>query len=177
MHRSHTCGELTAKNIGETVTLSAWVANRRDHGGVIFIDMRDRYGITQTVYDPTDGALPEAIALAEVYRSEYVVKITGLVRARPDGQSNEKLITGDIEVVVHKAEIISESKLPPFEIDEHSLANEEIRLKHRYLDLRRKPVLDTIVFRAQMNRFTRDWFSDRGFLEVQTPIFTASSPE
>ncbi len=177
MHRSHTCGELTAKNIGQTVTLSAWVANRRDHGGVIFIDMRDRYGITQTVYDPADGATPDAIKLAEIYRSEYVVKVTGLVRARPEGQSNEKLVTGDIEVVVQQAEILSESKLPPFEIDDFSQANEEIRLKHRYLDLRRKPVLETIEFRARMNRFTRDWFSDRGFLEVQTPIFTASSPE
>lgn len=177
MHRSHTCGELTTAHIGQTVTLSGWVTNRRDHGGVVFIDMRDRYGITQTVYDPADGAASGTMELAQSYRAEYVVKITGLVRARPAGQENDKLVTGGIEIAVMQAEILSESKLPPFEIDAHSQANEEVRLKHRYLDLRRKPVLETIEFRARMNRFTRDWFSDRGFLEVQTPIFTASSPE
>ncbi len=177
MHRSHTCGELSAAHIGKTVTLSGWVANRRDHGGVIFIDMRDRYGITQTVYDPVDGAAQDLMALADGYRSEYVVKITGLVRLRPEGQNNDKLSTGQIEVVVGSAEILSESKLPPFEIVDHSEANEEIRLKHRYLDIRRKPVLDIIEFRARMNQYTRGWFSERGFLEIQTPIFTASSPE
>lgn len=139
--------------------------------------MRDRYGITQTVYDPADGAGDSLMELADSYRSEFVVKVQGLVRLRPEGQGNEKLVTGEIEVVVQKAEILAESKLPPFEIDEHSQANEEIRLKHRYLDLRRRPVLETVEFRAKMNHFTRNWFTNRGFLEVQTPIFTASSPE
>ncbi len=139
--------------------------------------MRDRYGITQTVYDPADGASDALMQMADGYRSEYVVKIQGLVRLRPEGQGNDKLLTGQIEVVVQSAEILSESKLPPFEITDHSEANEEIRLKHRYLDLRRKPVLETIQFRAKMNKFTRDWFTEQGFLEVQTPIFTASSPE
>ncbi len=175
MHRTHTAGELTAKNIGETVTLAGWVANRRDHGGLIFIDLRDRYGITQTVYDPTENA--DAHAIADTFRSEYVVKLTGLVRARPEGQTNSKISTGEIEVIITSAEVLSKSEVPPFEINEHTGASEEIRLKYRYLDIRRKSIFDKIAFRALMNQFTRNWFTDNGFLEVQTPIFTASSPE
>jgi len=175
MHRTHTAGELTAKNIGETVILAGWVANRRDHGGLIFIDLRDRYGITQTVYDPQENA--EAHSVADTFRSEYVVKLTGIVRARPEGQTNERLSTGEIEVIITHAEVISKSDVPPFEITEYTGAAEEIRLKYRYLDLRRKSVFDKIAFRAQMNKFTRDWFTENGFLEVQTPIFTVSSPE
>lgn len=175
MHRSHTCGELTAAHIGQTVTLSGWVANRRDHGGLIFIDLRDRYGITQTVYDPQDSEA--AWKVADTFRSEYVVKLTGTVRQRPEGQANDKLVTGEIEVIISHAEILSKSEVPPFEISEHTGANEDIRLKYRYLDLRRKSVFDKIAFRAAMNKFTRDWFTDNGFLEVQTPIFTVSSPE
>ncbi|MDD2487753.1 MAG: aspartate--tRNA ligase [Candidatus Gracilibacteria bacterium] len=175
MHRSHTCGELNKSHIGQEVTLSGWVANSRDHGGVIFIDLRDRYGITQTVFDPIDNK--DAWELANKFRSEYVVKLTGKVKARMEGQANPNLSTGEIEVIIVKAELLMESKTPPFEISDHVEANEEIRLKHRYLDLRRKSVLENIVFRANMNRFTRNWFSDKGFLEVQTPIFTVSSPE
>ncbi len=175
MHRTHTAGELTAKNIGETVTLAGWVANRRDHGGLIFIDLRDRYGITQTVYDPTENA--EAHKIADTFRSEYVVKLVGKVRRRPEGQENERLSTGEIEVIISHAEVISKSEVPPFEINEHTWASEDIRLKYRYLDLRRKSIFDKIAFRAEMNKFTRDWFTEHGFLEVQTPIFTVSSPE
>ncbi len=175
MHRTHTAGELNAKHIGETVTLSGWVANRRDHGGLIFIDLRDRYGITQTVYDPQENA--DAHAVADTFRSEYVVKLTGKVRARPEGQENDKLSTGEIEVIISHAEVLSKSEVPPFEITEYTGAAEEIRLKYRYLDLRRKSVFEKIEFRARMNKFTRDWFTEHGFLEVQTPIFTVSSPE
>ncbi len=175
MHRTHTAGELTAKNIDETVTLAGWVANRRDHGGLIFIDLRDRYGITQTVYDPTENA--EAHKIADIFRSEYVVKLVGKVRRRPEGQENERLSTGEIEVIISHAEVISKSEVPPFEINEHTGASEDIRLRYRYLDLRRKSIFDKIAFRAEMNQFTRDWFTDHGFLEVQTPIFTVSSPE
>ena len=139
--------------------------------------MRDRYGITQTVYDTAEGTSSAAATLAEGYRSEFVIKITGVVRARPAGQLNDKITTGGIEVLVTDAAILSASKLPPFEISDTSAANEEIRLKHRYLDLRRRPVLEAIEFRARMNQYTRDWFSSRSFLEIQTPIFTASSPE
>lgn len=175
MHRTHTAGELNATHIGETVTLSGWVANRRDHGGLIFIDLRDRYGITQTVYDPQENQ--DAWKVADTFRSEYVVKLTGKVRRRPEGQENEKLSTGEIEVIISHAEILSKSEVPPFEITEYTGAAEEIRLKYRYLDLRRKSVFDKIAFRARMNKFTRDWFTEHGFLEVQTPIFTVSSPE
>lgn len=175
MHRTHTAWELNASHIWQTVTLSGWVANRRDHGGLIFIDIRDRYGITQTVYDPTENK--DAHTIADTFRSEYVVKLTGVVRSRPEWQTNPKISTGEIEVIIEKAEILSKSDVPPFEISEHTWANEDIRLKYRYLDLRRKSVFDKIVFRAEMNKFTRDWFTEHWFLEVQTPIFTVSSPE
>lgn len=175
MHRTHTAGELNASHIGQTVTLSGWVANRRDHGGLIFIDLRDRYGITQTVYDPAEDE--SAWKIADTFRNEYVVKLTGAVRRRPDGQENPKLSTGEIEVIISHAEVLSRSEVPPFEISEHTEAGEDIRLKYRYLDLRRKSVFDKIAFRAEMNKFTRDWFTGQGFLEVQTPIFTVSSPE
>ncbi len=175
MHRTHTAGEIDATHIGQTVTLAGWVANRRDHGGLIFIDLRDRYGITQTVYDPTENQ--EAWKIADTFRSEYVVKLIGKVRKRPEGQENERLSTGEIEVIISYAETISKSEVPPFEINEHTGASEDIRLKYRYLDLRRKSIFDKIAFRATMNKFTRDWFTEHGFLEVQTPIFTVSSPE
>jgi len=175
MHRTHTAGELNASHIGQTVTLSGWVANRRDHGGLIFIDLRDRYGITQTVYDPTENE--SAWKVADTFRSEYVVKLTGLVRSRPEGQTNDKLSTGEIEVIITTAEVLSKSEVPPFEINEHTGASEEIRLKYRYLDMRRKSIFDKIAFRAEMNKFSRDWFTENGFIEVQTPIFTVSSPE
>ena len=175
MHRTHTCGELTAAHIGQEVTLSGWVANRRDHGGIIFIDLRDRYGITQMVFDPQDNE--SAWKVADTFRSEYVVKLTGKVRHRPDGQTNPALVTGEIEIITLSAEILAESKTPPFEISDHTTANEEIRFKHRYLDIRRTKVLENIKFRAIMNHFTRNWFTTQGFTEVQTPIFTVSSPE
>ena len=175
MHRTHTAGELNATHIGQTVTLSGWVANRRDHGGLIFIDLRDRYGITQTVYDPQENAAAHAVA--DTFRSEYVVKLTGTVRARPEGQTNTKISTGEIEVIITTAEVLSKSEVPPFEINEHTGASEEIRLKYRYLDMRRKSIFDKIAFRAEMNQFTRNWFTASGFMEVQTPIFTVSSPE
>ena len=175
MHRTHTAGELNASNIGQNVTLSGWVANRRDHGGLIFIDLRDRYGITQTVFDPSHNQ--DAWQIADTFRSEYVVKLTGVVRARPEGQENKNISTGDIEVIIHEAKILSKSDVPPFEVSEHTGASEDIRLKYRYLDLRRKSVFDKIAYRAMMNKYTRDWFTEKGFIEVQTPLFTASSPE
>ena len=175
MHRTHTCGELSPAHIDTTVTLCGWVANRRDHGGVVFIDVRDRYGITQMVFDPIVSA--DMLAFADGLRSEYVVKLSGIVRARPEGQSNAALATGDIEVLVSHAEVLAESRTPPFEISDHTEANEEIRLKYRYLDLRRRRVTETILRRADANLFVRNWFTREGFTEVQTPLFTTSSPE
>lgn len=175
MHRSHTCGELTASHIDETITLSGWVRNRRDHGGIIFIDLADRYGRTQVVFDPEyDKAAWE---IADTCRSEYVIKVTWMVRSRPEGQANPDLITGEIEVIINEIDILSQSKTPPFEISDHTDAGEEVRYKHRYLDLRREVQREKIEFRAKVNAFTREWFASESFLEVQTPIFTVSSPE
>lgn len=176
MHRTHHCNALTAKNIGETVTLSGWVSNRRDHGGIIFIDLRDRYGLTQVVFDPEDDKA--AWELADTFRSEYVIKATGTVRSRPEGQNNPNMYTGEIEVIITKVELISKAKTPPFELDGHGdQANEEIRLKYRYLDIRTQRIQDFIKFRSQMTTYTRNWFTQRDFLDVQTPILANSSPE
>ncbi len=177
MLRTHKCDELRSKNIWEEVTLSAWVSNRRDHWGIIFIDLRDRYGLTQVVFDPKDNV--EAHKIADSFRSEYVIKVTWTVRARPEWQENPNMNTWEIEIIIDKlVEILSKSKTPPFELDGHcELANEEIRYKHRYIDLRRAKALENIKFRSNFVNFTKNWFIEKDFLDVQTPIFTASSPE
>ncbi len=176
MHRSHNCNQLTAKNIWEQVMLAWWVSNRRDHGGIIFIDLRDRYGLTQVVFDPEDDTA--SWELADSLRSEYVIKIQGTVRSRPDGQNNPNMFTGEIEVIVSQIELLSKSKTPPFELDEHATeAKEDLRLKYRYLDMRRKKIHDFIAFRSEMTHYTRNWFIQRGFYDVQTPILANSSPE
>ncbi|MDP2091256.1 MAG: aspartate--tRNA ligase [Candidatus Gracilibacteria bacterium] len=176
MLRTHTCNELNNENVGEKVKLSGWVSNRRDHGGIIFIDLRDRYGITQVVFDPEDDKT--SWETANIFRSEYVITVEGIVRNRPEGQSNKNLQTGEIEIIVKNVILLSKSKTPPFELDEHAeLSNEEIRYKHRYIDLRRRKALENVKFRSRFLNFTRNWFTDNDFLDVQTPIFTVSSPE
>lgn len=176
MLRTHTCNDLTQANIGETVKLSGWVSNRRDHGGIIFIDLRDRYGLTQVVFDPADNK--EAWEIADSFRSEYVIQVEGTVRSRPEGQANPNMQTGEIEVITLKVELLSKSKTPPFELDDHGeLANEEIRYKHRYIDLRRKKALENVQFRSKFLNHTRNWFTAKDFLDVQTPLFSVSSPE
>lgn len=176
MLRTHTCNQLKAENIWEKVTLSGWVSNRRDHWWIIFIDMRDRYGLTQVVFDPEDNK--DSWELANSFRSEYVIKIEWAVRSRPEWQANPNMKTGEIEIIVDNVELLSKSKTPPFEIDDHGeLANEEIRYKHRYIDLRRKKALENIKFRSNFVNYTKNWFIERDFLDIQTPIFTASSPE
>jgi len=176
MHRTHTCSELTAENIWEEVTLSGWVSNRRDHGGIIFIDLRDRYGLTQVVFDPEDDKA--SWETADSFRSEYVIKATGKVRSRPEWQANPNMATGEIEVIISKVELLSKAKTPPFELDGHGdNANEEIRLKYRYLDIRTQRIQDFIKFRSAMTTYTRNWFTGRDFLDVQTPILANSSPE
>lgn len=176
MLRTITCNELTKKNVWEKVTLCGWVSNRRDHGWIIFIDLRDRYGVTQIVFDPEDDK--QSWLEANDFRSEYVVQVTWKVRNRPEGQDNKNLKTWEIEVIIKNTRLLSKSKTPPFELDDFwELANEEIRYKHRYIDLRRKKVLDNIKFRSKFLNFTRNWFVENDFLEVQTPIFTVSSPE
>jgi len=177
MLRTHNNWELTSKNIWEKVTLTGWVSNRRDHGWIIFIDLRDRYWLTQIVFDPADNK--EAHKIADKFRSEYVIKASWTVRPRPEGQANPRMKTGEIEVIIDdKVELLSKSKTPPFEIDEFAHdVNEEIRLKYRYLDLRRPKFLKYMKFRADMTNFTRNWFSSRDFLDIQTPILANSSPE
>ncbi|MDD3301919.1 MAG: aspartate--tRNA ligase [Candidatus Gracilibacteria bacterium] len=176
MLRTITCNELTKENVGQEVTLCGWVSNRRDHGGIIFIDLRDRYGITQVVFDPEDDK--QSWLEANDFRSEFVVQVTGKVRNRPDGQSNPNLKTGDIEVIIKNTRLLSKSKTPPFELDDFGdLAGEDIRYKYRYIDLRRRKALENVTFRSNFLNFTRNWFASNEFLEVQTPIFTVSSPE
>jgi len=176
MFRTHTCNDLTLKNVGQEVTLSGWVSNRRDHGWIIFIDLRDRYGLTQVVFDPENDAT--AHATANDFRSEYVIQVTGIVRSRPDWQANVNLHTWDIEIIVNQTQILSKSKTPPFEIDEFGFqSNEEIRYKYRFIDLRRRKVLNNVLFRSKLLNFTRNWFYGNDFIEVQTPLFTVSSPE
>ena len=176
MLRTITCNELTLENKWQEVTLCGWVSNRRDHGGIIFIDLRDRYGLTQIVFDPEDDK--QAWLEANDFRSEFVIQVTWKVRPRPDWQSNKNLKTWEVEVIIYKTRLLSKSKTPPFELDDFSdTANEEIRYKHRYIDLRRKKVLDNVKFRSKFLNFTRNWFVERDFLDVQTPIFTVSSPE
>ena len=175
MYRTNTCGELTAKDEGKTVTLSGWVHRRRDHGGVIFIDLRDRYGLTQVVFDPEFHK--ESHAAAEDVRPEFVLKVSGEVRKRIEGQANQNMKTGEIEVYINEVEILNESKTPPFEIDQEKDVNEELRLKYRYLDLRHDRIKDNMILRHKMIKEIRDFMDKKGFLEVETPILIKGTPE
>ena len=179
MLRTHTCGELTQKNSGANVTLSGWVQSRRDHGGLIFIDLRDRYGITQVVFHPEEH--PQEFALADTVRSEYVIQVQGVVLERPAEMKNSDLFTGEIEVNCHTIAILNPAKTPPFEIEspaekEHEV-NEERRLTFRYLDLRRPRMKRNILVRHEAIRFIRNFLSDQKFVEVETPFLTKSTPE
>ena len=176
MLRTHHCGQLTKENVWEKVTLTGWTRHRRDHGWVIFIDLADRYWITQVVFDPEHNK--NAWEIADKVRNEYVLQVNGTVRPRPAWQENPKLVTWDIEVIIDDIKVLSESKTLPFEIYEyHTNVGEETRYKYRYLDIRRKPVLNNILFRNKMLNFTRNWFYNKDFIEVQTPILSNSSPE
>jgi len=177
MFRTHTCGELTKKNVGETVELTGWVHSRRDHGGLIFIDLRDRYGLTQLTFDPkiSETALTEADKL----RHEWVIKITGKVAPRPDNMINKKLSTGEIEIECNLIEILSKSKTPPFELNEEKAdeSNEALRLKYRFVDLRRPKLQTMLKIKNEFFQYIRNYFCARDFIEVQTPILANSSPE
>lgn len=172
--RSHYCGHLNESHIDQTVTLCGWVHRRRDHGGVIFLDLRDREGIAQVVIDPDTA---EAFALAEKVRSEFVLKVTGRVRARPAGTQNTDMPTGMIEVLGKQLEILNTSETPPFQLDEHSYVGEEIRLKYRYLDLRRPEMLERLQFRSRVTTAIRNYLDQQGFRDVETPILTRATPE
>jgi aspartyl-tRNA synthetase len=170
-----TCGSLRADNAGEEVVLRGWVNRRRDLGGLIFIDLRDRYGLTQIVFNPE--ITPEAHAVASDVRNEYVLQASGIVRERPDGTKNPRLETGDIEVEVRDLKVLNPSLNPPFYINEESDVDESLRLKYRYLDLRRERMQRNVILRHQIVKYMRDYLDDRGFVEVETPLLIRSTPE
>jgi len=172
--RSHYCGELNATNVSQEVTLCGWVHRRRDHGGVIFLDVRDREGITQVVFDP-DRA--ESFALADSVRNEYVVKLTGKVRARPEGTVNPNMSTGEIEILGLELDVLNASVTPPFQLDEHQSVGEDVRLKNRFIDLRRPEVQQKLRFRSKVTSVLRRYLDDNGFLDIETPILTRATPE
>ena len=173
--RSHMCGSLTAADIGIEVRLAGWVAKRRDHGGLIFIDVRDRTGIVQCTFDPdTSGA---AFVTAEQVRPEWVVMLTGSVRSRPVGTVNPNMSTGEVEVIINSAEVLNRSDTPPFEIESGIDCDELTRLKWRYLDIRRPEMLSALVLRDRVTQRFRKSLEHRGFIEVETPILTKSTPE
>ncbi len=175
MLKSHSCGELNKKHIGAKVTLAGWVDRRRDHGGLIFIDLRDREGIVQVVFNPETSK--QCHQIASEMRSEYVIKVGGEVASRPQGTENPKLATGEIEIIAQDVEILNPSKTPPFYINEDTEVEESLRLRYRYLDLRRARMRENLILRHKVVKFIRDSLDTKGFMEVETPILIKSTPE
>ena len=173
--RTHTCGELRAEQVGDEVALCGWVWRQRDHGGVTFVDLRDREGLVQLVFHPEQAA--EAHAAAQAFKAESVVRVTGQIRSRPEGTMNPEVPTGEVEVAVATVEMLSEADTPPFVIEDRIEVSEDLRLRYRYLDLRRPEMTKILVLRAKINRIIREEMEARGFLEVETPILTRSTPE
>ena len=175
MH-THTCGELRREHIGQEVTLTGWVWRRRDHGGLIFVDLRDREGVTQISFDPEHSG-GEAFHAAEGIRSEWPIKVTGTVRKRPEGMENAKLVTGDVEVLVSAITVLNRSKTPPFQIEDHIEAGEDVRLRYRYLDIRRPHMMANLKMRSDFTFAIREALHKRAFMEVETPSLFKSTPE
>ncbi|MCC7184919.1 MAG: hypothetical protein IT185_01675, partial [Acidobacteria bacterium] len=171
-YRTHTCGALRRTHVGQTVLLQGWVHRVRDLGGVTFFDLRDRHGLTQVV--AREGS---ALAQAGKLRTEFVVAVTGTVEARDAGVVNTRIATGEIEVVATGIELLNEAKTPPFPINEDTVVSEETRLKYRYLDLRRPALQGNLILRHQVSIAARKYFDQEGFLEIETPILTRSTPE
>lgn len=174
MMRSHYCGQLNESLDGQEITLCGWVHRRRDHGGVIFLDIRDREGLAQVVFDP-DRA--ETFAKADRVRSEYVVKVTGKVRLRPEGARNANMASGAIEVLGYELEVLNQAETPPFPLDEYSDVGEETRLRYRFIDLRRPEMAEKLKLRSRITSSIRRYLDDNGFLDVETPILTRATPE
>ncbi|MBQ0815083.1 MAG: aspartate--tRNA ligase, partial [Marinobacter sp.] len=172
--RSHYCGGINESHIDQEVTLCGWVHRRRDHGGVIFLDLRDRDGIAQVVVDPDTQ---ESFALAEKVRSEFVVKITGLVRRRPAGTENSNMSTGQVELLGKEVTILNAAATPPFPLDEHVDVGEDVRLRYRFVDLRRPEMLNRLRFRSRVTSYIRNYLDSNGFMDVETPILTRATPE
>ncbi len=175
MLRTKDCGDLREDSIGSHPTLAGWVSRRRDHGGVIFVDLRDRSGIVQVVFNPETS--PQAYEIADQLRSEWVVQIKGTVRVRPPGSENPAMATGMVEVAADEATILNPSLTPPFYISDDVEVDESLRLRYRYLDLRRPEMLRNLTLRHRVVKYIRDFLSDRGFLEIETPILIKSTPE
>lgn len=171
--RSHYCGDLNAALVDETVELCGWVNRRRDHGGVIFIDLRDRSGLVQVVYDPD---VEDVFAIAEQVRNEFVLRIKGRVRRRPEGTENLELGSGEIEILGKELEILNRAETPPFQLDDEDIS-EELRLRYRYIDLRRPVMQQRMMLRAQVTRNLRRYLDDNGFLDIETPMLTRATPE
>ena len=175
LRRTHSCNELTKAQVGEKVTLMGWVLRRRDHGGVIFIDLRDREGLTQIVFNPEVNK--DTHLKAHQLRSEWVLAVQGTVAARPDDMANEKLATGEIEVMVDELRILNASETPPFPLDEESDVSDNLRLQYRYLDLRRPEMAANLLMRHKGVMTVRNYLNDNGFLDIETPMLTRSTPE
>lgn len=171
--RSHYCGHLTEENIDQDVVLSGWVHRRRDHGGVIFVDLRDREGISQIVFDPD---IPEMFMLAEKLRNEFVIQVKGKVRQRPEGTENPDMPTGQVELLALELNVLNASETPPFQLDDDDVS-EEHRLRYRYIDLRRPEMQKRLMLRSQITRLLRNYLDDNGFLDIETPILTKATPE
>ena len=174
VRKTHTCGELRARDIDQRVTLMGWVHRRRTHGGLTFIDLRDRWGLTQLVFNPSVSEASHA--LANECRPEYVLAVTGVVAARPSGTENPNLPTGEIELAIDEIEVLNSAKTPPFEVNQSGEIDEALRLRYRYLDLRRENMRDNVVLRHRTIKFIRDWLDERGFIEVETPILVKETP-
>ena len=175
MLKTTSCGSLRARNAGENVALAGWVNRRRDHGSLIFIDVRDRDGVTQVVFNPENA--PDACETAQRLRSEWVIRVEGEVAPRPAGTANPNIPTGEVELVAASLEVLNESLTPPFYVNEESDVDELLRMRYRYLDLRRPRMRDTLILRHRVVKFIRDYLDERGFLEVETPILIKSTPE
>jgi aspartyl-tRNA synthetase len=174
MQRTTYCGLVTTAHLEQEITLYGWVDRRRDHGGVIFLDLRDREGIVQVVFDPDAGDFFEQ---ADRVRSEYVLKVTGKVRARSEATVNPNMATGEIEVYGTQLEILNSAATPPFQMDEHITVGEDVRLKHRYMDLRRTDMQNSLRFRSKVTNSIRNYLDEHGFLDIETPIMTRATPE
>lgn len=171
--RSHYCGQLSTALLDQEITLCGWVNRRRDHGGVIFIDLRDREGLAQIVFDPDR---PESFAIADAVRNEYVLKITGKVRHRPEGTINPDLPTGEVEMLAYEIEILNSAKTPPFQLDDENV-QDDVKLRYRYIDLRRDEMQRNMKLRAAVTKAMRSFLDDNGFLEIETPMLTRATPE
>ena len=175
MYKTHTCGELRTSHIDQTVMIAGWVNRRRDHGGIAFLDIRDRFGVVQVVVDPIIA--PNAHNAIDAVRNEWVVQVEGVVRRRPAGSENPNLETGEIEIVMKDVKVLNPAKTPPFAINKEEEVEENMRLRYRYMDLRRERMKRNIILRHKVVKFIRDYLSERGFIEVETPILFKTTPE